>query len=326
MWRLNTSLLSHPYHQKQIASEIENYFAVNTDSVNDPTHLWNAHKAFLSSQGPTRGKNASPLLIAYQTAYALQKQPTKQQPSQHLDKELRSTRRTLSEHLHNNINLSLKRLCLHFYTHNNKPGACLARQLKGSLTQSKISYLTSSSGTRLTNSKDIANQFSSFFANLYNLSTVPAQSQEDIAHFLDQIQLPSISSEQLQTLSAPFSLLEIEQAIASLPLHKAPGPVSIEYYKQFADLLTPHLCHSFNHIASTGSIPSESLEATITTILKPGKPSDDPDSYRPISLLNTDTKLYAKLLTTHLSSIIPHLIYPDQVGFVAGRQASDGTR
>lgn len=57
---------------------------------------------------------------------------------------------------------------------------------------------------------------------------------------------------------------------------------------------------------------------------KPGKLSDDPANYRPISLVNTDTKSFAKLLTLRLSSIVPWFVHLDQVGFDAGRQASDG--
>lgn len=47
------------------------------------------------------------------------------------------------------------------------------------------------------------------------------------------------------------------------------------------------------------------------------------------SLLNTDTKLFAKMLAMRLSLIIPKLVHTDQVEFVAGssgRQTADGTR
>lgn len=79
-------------------------------------------------------------------------------------------------------------------------------------------------------------------------------------------------------------------------------------------------------MADTGNIPSESLEALITTIPKPSKAPDSPANFSPISLLNTDTKIFAKLIATQLSSITLLLVYKNQVGFVTGRQASDGTR
>lgn len=76
-------------------------------------------------------------------------------------------------------------------------------------------------------------------------------------------------------------------------------------------LLQLHCCHRLH----STRIP----QATIAAIPKPGKPIDDPSSYRPISLLNTDTKLYAKLLATRLTNIIPQLVH-----IVSGRQTSIG--
>lgn len=76
----------------------------------------------------------------------------------------------------------------------------------------------------------------------------------------------------------------------------------------------------------TGDIPKESHEALIVTIPKPGKPHDEPAKYLPISLLNSDLKIYAKILATRISSFIPKLVHKDEVGFVPHRQASDGTR
>lgn len=66
----------------------------------------------------------------------------------------------------------------------------------------------------------------------------------------------------------------------------------------------------------TGDIPKESLEALIVTIPKPGKHHDDPAIYQPISLLNSDIKIYAKILTSCISPYIPTLVHADQVGFI----------
>lgn len=56
---------------------------------------------------------------------------------------------------------------------------------------------------------------------------------------------------------------------------------------------------------------------------KEGKDPPAPCSYRPISLLNTDIKILARVLANRLKPILPTVINPDQTGFIAGREARD---
>lgn len=61
----------------------------------------------------------------------------------------------------------------------------------------------------------------------------------------------------------------------------------------------------------------------ITIIPKEGKDPQLCQSYRHISLINTDAKIYAKLLAQSLNPLLENLMHLDQVGFVPHREARD---
>lgn len=114
-------------------------------------------------------------------------------------------------------------------------------------------------------------------------------------------------------------------AIKNLPHNKSLGPdgYSSEYYQH---ILSPHLHRSLEAAKNTASFPQEMLMAIIITLPKPGKEPNLPQNFRPISLLNVDVKLYAKLIAHRLMTLLPKLINSDQVGFVMSCQTTDATR
>ena len=67
-------------------------------------------------------------------------------------------------------------------------------------------------------------------------------------------------------------------------------------------------------------LPPSLSNALITLILKPDKPHVKCRSYRPISLINSDAKIIAKVFARRLENHLPSLIAPDQNGFIKGRQ------
>lgn len=68
------------------------------------------------------------------------------------------------------------------------------------------------------------------------------------------------------------------------------------------------------------------LHAFITIIPKSHKNQSLPDNYWNIALLNSDYKIFPKILANRLTQILHKLIHKDQVGFVPGRHAGDNTR
>lgn len=77
----------------------------------------------------------------------------------------------------------------------------------------------------------------------------------------------------------------------------------------------------FSDPLKSGSLPTTLNQACITLLAKKNKDPLDCRSYRPISLLNTDYKILAKILARRLEEILPSIISPDQTGFVKQRQS-----
>ena len=102
-----------------------------------------------------------------------------------------------------------------------------------------------------------------------------------------------------------FSMFELELALRKCK-SGVPGPDNIHYdiIKALPHESKVELLKLFNQSWSTGKTPDSWSEATIIPILKPTKNSEDPASYRPISLTSTFTKLMQKMIKPRLCGFL----------------------
>jgi len=116
--------------------------------------------------------------------------------------------------------------------------------------------------------------------------------------------------------------MEIETVIKNFPTNKSPAPNDFigEFYQKFRDELAPILLKLFQKIAEGGKLPNSFYEATITLMPKPNKDATKKGNYRPISLMNIDTKILDKILANRIQQHIKMITYNDQVGFMPGTQ------
>lgn len=102
---------------------------------------------------------------------------------------------------------------------------------------------------------------------------------------------------------------------------KSPGPDGFpsEFFKKISSELSPILLAVYDESFISGSLPETMRQAFISLIHKKGKSKLDCSSYRPISLLNVDSTIFAKLLACRLETVIPSVVSDDQTGFIKNR-------
>jgi Reverse transcriptase (RNA-dependent DNA polymerase) len=160
------------------------------------------------------------------------------------------------------------------------------------------------------------------------ISTAPAPQPAALQEVLQAIPahgpvgLPHAAADALGDPTVTVS--EIRQALR----HSRPGTcpgfdgIPVELYRKAGQPMLQLLARVFSAVADTGTTPSNFLDGVVTSIFKDGDPTL-PSNYRPITLLNTDYRILAKVLANRCLQHIPHLISAEQCAFLKGRSIGD---
>lgn len=138
-------------------------------------------------------------------------------------------------------------------------------------------------------------------------------------------QCQRISTEAAQTVGQEQVLLaEVQKAAARQPSGKAPGPDGIpaELWRKCKDVLYPLLTALYSAIGRTGDTPPGFLGGVVSPIPKGGDAADT-TNYRPITLLNTDYRILARVLAQRLAPVLDGVVGPEQTAFLPGRLIGD---
>ena len=119
---------------------------------------------------------------------------------------------------------------------------------------------------------------------------------------------------------------EVRDALKQVGLNKSPGLDGLPYevYLRMPHMFVPILTDMFNHWFAQGAIPGSVTKGGITLLKKRGRHVwEGLDDYRPITLLNTELKILARVLANRLQLVISDLIGPEQTFAVKGRSIQD---
>ena len=147
---------------------------------------------------------------------------------------------------------------------------------------------------------------------------------EDIAKISHHIP-EKVTRDQNLALLQIISKDELEEAINKMAKNKAPGPYgfTIEFYQatwsfignDLLDLVEESRCSKRMH---------QGLNATFLALIPKSGCSDELQGFSPISLCNVVYKIFATIIVNRLKPILLDIISLEQIGFVQGRQITNG--
>ncbi|QHR78449.1 RNA-dependent DNA polymerase [Lymphocystis disease virus 4] len=220
--------------------------------------------------------------------------------------------------IHNDVSPGLKWETLKAYLRGSIIKFSTSKQ-RSSITQSpiiKAPKLKLKTGKISVNRDEINEEFKRYYSEFYQSS-----STEMNPDFWSDLFV--LSDSKRKYLNAPLSETEIIKAIKELGRKKSPGPdgFPVEFYNVFIEILTPLLKTVYEQSFEEQKLPETLNQSQIVPLLKSGKTPLEPCSYRPVSLLNCDYKILAKILASRLEQFLPIFISPDQTGYVKNRRA-----
>ena len=109
---------------------------------------------------------------------------------------------------------------------------------------------------------------------------------------------------------------------------KSPGNdgLTSEFYKKFWEDLKIPFYNSVKFSKTHGSLSISQRQAIIKLLEKKDKDKRYIENWRPISLLNVDTKIISKAFASRIKVVLPSIICHDQTAYIQGRFIGESTR
>lgn len=328
-WRLNPFWLTLLPEEDDLSTEWGNYFHINEGSASVQV-VWEAFKKharmILTNRINNLKRGSESAIIKAEESLRDAEKTFLEAPTADRADNLKLCSRVLTQ-LH--YEKSKRKLFFHrqrSFEHGERAGKLLAYLIHSEDRPPVVISLRSSSGAIETEPHRVTDIFKKFFHKLYTTTASPDTTP--IETFLGELTIPQLSAEQVEELEAPLTIDKVSGALAEFPASKSPGSDGLpaEFYSTYSEVLIPRLLQLYEAIFKDSRLPASMREATIVLIPKPGKDPLIPESYRPISLLQVDIKILAKILAIRLNKVILSLIHSDQAGFMPGRNTSFNLR
>ena len=178
----------------------------------------------------------------------------------------------------------------------------------------------------MTDQNKILKELHEFYSSLFNRKIDKTKSE--CLNFLNTLQIPVISDQHKISCEKALTVEDLKDSLFSMSGSKSPGNdgLTVEFYKLFWPELKNILFASVCYSREVGELSSSQRQAIIKLIEKRDKDKRFIENWRPISLLNVDTKIISKSLASRFLPVLPSIISHDQTAYVKGRYIGESIR
>lgn len=163
-----------------------------------------------------------------------------------------------------------------------------------------VTSLCLKDGMQMTQSTRILSEFKEYYLQLYSSSDPSVAS---VTSYLKSTNYHiKLSSLHRDFLDAPVTSTEVLATIQNLKSGKTLGRDGLpaEFYKCFSHSLVDPLTDLCNALFTGGQMPSSWADSRIIVIPKKDRDPTKVESFRPISLLNQDAKIFTSIMAKQL--------------------------
>ena len=189
------------------------------------------------------------------------------------------------------------------------------RLIRGHATKSTIPEVIDCGGTLIFDKTKMANKFNEHFVSISNIINKVEISNE----YLTSLQC--MLDKRLKNITfdiKPITPLQVKSLICKLNPNKSTGLDGIgpRILKLCGDSITTPIAFIINKSISDGTFP-DSLKCASVIPLHKNQSRNDPNNYRPISILPTLSKIYERHIADQIYSFLKkyELLYANQSGF-----------
>ena len=330
-WKLNTNHLKDIEFVNKINDAIDKVAQADPTEFTDKRAQWDFFKfkvkevAMAESKKRAAAKRAHIISLEQKITQA-EKKLADNPESQEAAEQKKTSQKELDTYHSEKTQALIVQSRTQFYEEGEKNNKFFLNLVKSNQEKCMIRNIKKGD-TTIVDQKSILDELETFYSTLYT-----RKNTEDANIWIDELkqnaQIPQITEENVNELLAEITKQKLGKIIKECPKNKSPGSDGLpsEFYCVFWLKISDLLLECLKESISNGEMSTSQKQSIIRLIPKKDRDKLLVKNWRPLNLINCDTKFYTKWVASKTIPSLSNIIHENQVAYVKGRFIGEGIK